>query len=89
MPAKTKSPGKKRTSRHQQIVDPVVRHRVERFVELGFSHPEARLLEKCHEGSFITSGSSTSYCETRLSHHTVRKHIENGATKEQIVAIYS
>lgn len=58
--------------------DSVSMHRIERFMALGFDSDEAFiLLDARGTDKFL------------LSHHDVRKYIEGGATKEQILQIFS
>lgn len=67
------------------LKEALVDHRVAMFEDLGFSRIES---EKLHE-SFRNILINGKRYEIRLSHHDVKKHLNQGATHRQIIRIFT
>lgn len=64
-------------------------YRVEMIEELGFSNEEAKQLSAAYYTQKIKGkkGSPDRLYDLRVDHHYIRKLMDNGATREQILAI--
>lgn len=73
------------TTTGNTITDPVSDYRVAMFEELGFSHGEAECLRDAYKSVNVNGNTY----HMKLSHHDVRKHMEQGASAHQILAIFT
>lgn len=67
-----------------KVTDPIEDYRVAMFEELGFSHTEAEALCGATRTVYVKEHSYS----VRLSHHDVRKHMDQGCTATQILRIF-